>query len=105
MSKEKQIEEMARIIADVNATLRCSIEVCRLCEFFEVDGEMCKDCISAKALYEAGYRKQSEGEWILTQEKRLFGDKYYTCSNCQSINPTMIKFNYCFNCGATMKGD
>ena len=62
MSKEKQIEEMARIIADVNATLRCSAEVCRLCEFFKVDGELCKDCISAKALYNAGYRKQSEGE-------------------------------------------
>lgn len=29
-------------------------------------------------------------------------DKWLECSNCQSRNETMIKFNYCPNCGAKM---
>ncbi|MEE1046061.1 MAG: hypothetical protein U0M60_01415 [Clostridia bacterium] len=95
MSKEKQIEEMAEIMSH-----SCEGE-CFTNKDGLTDCAVCEACL----LYEAGYRKQSEGEWILTQEKRLFGDKYYTCSNCQSINPTMIKFNYCFNCGAKMKGE
>lgn len=28
--------------------------------------------------------------------------KWLECSNCQSRNGTMIKFNYCHNCGAKM---
>lgn len=85
MSKEKQIENMIEIVKPFVSGLACGDES-GSCELTDCD-------------------KQSEGKWILTQEKRLFGDKYYTCSNCQSINPTMIKFNYCFNCGAKMKGD
>ena len=42
------------------------------------------------------------GRWLDVQEKRLFGDHYFLCSNCKSRNGTMIPFNYCFNCGARM---
>ena len=106
MSKEnKQISELDELIKIVKPFVSgrpcdqesgaCELTNCRECNARDL----------ANKIQEADYRKQSEGEWILTQEKRLFGDKYYTCSNCQSINPTMIKFNYCFNCGAKMKGE
>ena len=101
MSREKQIEEQA-----VEEMARDMCDSCREAVTAEECQLNCCDGVRqhAEALYARGYRKQSEGEWILTQEKRLFGDKYYTCSNCQIINPTMIKFNYCFNCGARMSG-
>lgn len=44
------------------------------------------------------------GRWLAVQEKRLFGDHYFLCSNCKSRNGLMISFNYCPNCGARMDG-
>lgn len=43
------------------------------------------------------------GHWILKQEGKLFKKEFYSCSNCGSRSPILYKFNYCFNCGATMK--
>ena len=87
MSREKQIEEMAKVIEQ-----RCNRDCIPSCD----------ECI-AQTLYNAGYRKQREGEWIARKDKGLFGEEYYECSNCHSRNPT-IKYNYCKNCGAKMKG-
>lgn len=54
MSKEKQIEEMAE-------TMRHSCEKeCRRNKYGEFDCEYCE----AELLYNAGYRKQEDGEWI-----------------------------------------
>ena len=58
----------------------------------------------AEALYNAGYRKQSEGEW----EKRTFivfdSEKVgFRCSECNTTWDTQT--NYCPNCGAKMKGE
>jgi rubrerythrin len=74
------------------------------------DGK-CKECMwydsvaiaHAEALYNAGYRKQSEGEW----EKRTYiifdSEKIgYHCSECNTTWDTPT--NYCPNCGAKMKG-
>ena len=57
----------------------------------------------AEALYNAGYSKQSDGEW----EKRTFiifdSEKVgYNCSECNTTWDTETKF--CPNCGAKMKG-
>ena len=57
----------------------------------------------AEALYNAGYRRQSDGEW----EKRTFiifdSEKVgYNCSECNTTWDTETKF--CPNCGAKMKG-
>jgi rubrerythrin len=57
----------------------------------------------AKALYNKGYRKQSEGRW----EKRVFvifdSEKIgYRCSECNTTWDTETP--YCPNCGAKMKG-
>lgn len=56
----------------------------------------------ATALYNAGYRKQSEGEW------KVCGafDDFLKCSCCGYDYPwqTAIEHKFCPNCGAKMKG-
>lgn len=53
----------------------------------------------AEAVYNAGYRKQIEAEWITDEEG------YVTCSNCGEEH-TWDEFRpmYCDMCGARMKG-
>lgn len=65
MSREKQIEEMARIFAEGDGLRRCWDEVCETCKFFSVDENYCRDCFGATALHDAGYRKQ---EWISVKD-------------------------------------
>ena len=85
MSREKQIEEMAYIVAKKDVTCRASS--------------------IALALYNAGYRKQSEGEWQF-----LDGDLGYDEYGCSACGESVIfseeedKYAYCPNCGAKMKG-
>ena len=91
MSKEKQIEEMAEYISG-NAITH--------------DTQFKEDCRSiARDLYSAGYRKQSEGEWIKK-------DGFLVCSECDATKPiafstvlkiTYYKCDYCNRCGAKMR--
>ena len=94
LSREKQIEEMAKLIYGGRALSKSPSEV-------------------AKVLYHAGYRKQSEGEWILTSTfKSTFplpvADLYTACSVCRWKPPKYSadykEYNFCPNCGAKMKG-
>ena len=95
MSKE-QIEEMANDLAQ-----HCPDLVENCC------GAMsCVDCLT-RFFYNAGYRKQSEGEWV----KRGKGiSERVECSNCgggvryQIIDGKWAYENYCSHCGAKMKG-
>lgn len=57
-----------------------------------------RSLVAALDLYNAGYRKQSEGEWII---KGLANPK---CSACNSYNRCGDKSNFCPNCGAKMEG-
>ena len=59
MSKEKQIEEMARILATKPQHL-CWGTICDQCEFNKMGPDICADCITANRLYNAGYRKADE---------------------------------------------
>ena len=83
MSKEKQIEGI-----------------------IEAMGKSCASCFGygeAELIYNAGYRKQSEGEWIATGIFEL--DNIYSgwkCSVCGYIF-CWNKTNYCPNCGARMR--
>jgi ribosomal protein S27AE len=102
MDRDKQIEEMWNIIiTDCN-------EECVGCEFENDDW-----CFTHRAinnLYNAGYRKQSEGEWISDDKNNK------TCSICgkeplytaggTSFATTFyrVKSKFCPNCGAKMKG-
>lgn len=98
MSKEKQIEEMARFMCN------CYDEgYCRM------DGKLCDlECGSYKEseiFYEAGYRKQSEGEWIEQVKVSKEGKpllRHYKCNLCGVYLATQA--NFCPNCGANMKG-
>ena len=88
MSKEKQIEEMAK---DVTYSI-----------VWDSDGYATVDCLAtAQKLHLKGYRKQSEGEWIDADPN---GHLYrFTCSLC---GKTKLGRGtpYCPNCGAKMKG-
>jgi hypothetical protein len=76
MSKEKQIEEMASIIYRSGLSFKHQ----------------------AERLYDAGYRKQSEGEWKPIMAVCNRG----VCSKCNKIGA--VRWKYCPECGAEMKG-
>ena len=86
MSKEKQIDEMARIIQ-------------------ERDDEAMYASI-ADSLYNAGYRKQSEGKWVYEYTgdwlEGTDASLDYKCTLCdqRATDP----WNFCPHCGAKMKG-
>lgn len=104
MSKEKQIEEMAKVIEQ-----RCNRDCIPSCD----------ECI-AQTLYNAGYRKQSEGEWVVTDvDSGSFGEYEpfieFKCPKCESvygIESGQYDWQYgepipwvsCPLCGAKMKG-
>ena len=58
MSKEKQIEEMAKVIDEFTDPLSSR----------DIHKAECSEQF-AKTLYNAGYRKQSEGEWISVEDR------------------------------------
>ena len=94
--KEKQIEEMANIV------WRSPV-----CNHFV----SYTDCsFMAEAIYNEGYRKQSEGEWI--KKEKMYGkvSSEAVCSNCgrdvvyQVIDNKWAFENFCPHCGLKMKG-
>ena len=101
MSREKQIEEMAKVIASVPpiefpvGSRRQGRHIYALNKFAEV-------------LYKAGYRKQSEGEWIIGSyhyECSICGYLYETCDNACNYDPIeTFDLHFCPRCGAKMKG-
>lgn len=85
MNREKQIEEIAKIIImydSVNST--------------EEDIVRC-----ANHIYNKGYRKQLEGEWVKDEKSRTL----HRCSKCGygSYYNGVRLGNFCCNCGARMK--
>lgn len=76
MTEQKQIEEMAVELSKVN----CKKEGCGFCylEYGPLENS-CEEYLTykkmAEDLYNAGYRKQIEGEWIRHGYK-------WQCSNC-----------------------
>ena len=69
------------------------------------DGHTPSDAIERiGAINTAGYRKQSEGEWIVKDlnNPRYESKKAPHCSICGYMN--FIRYDYCPNCGAKMKG-
>ena len=85
---KEQIEEMAKIIHGY-----CKGN-CANCF-----PEACGDYLGAEALYNAGYRKQKDGEWVHDM------NNLYGCSNClcRSVMSPKKMLNFCPNCGAKME--
>jgi hypothetical protein len=79
MSKEKQIEEMGKIITKAYYNKHCWKIACQNCKYYELDADVCQNCLAAEAIYNAGYRKQNENvtdinvgsksEWISVEER------------------------------------
>lgn len=95
MSREKQIEEMEKVIEEA------------FLDDYNLGCDPCTNTVAEK-LYNAGYRKQSEGEWIGKTDYAGYG---YYCSNCNDAvftgeNAEWIAKShyYCPICGAKMKG-
>ena len=91
MSKEKQIEEMAKTsCAYCRSIHNCSLDTCE--SAYE----------EAEHLYNAGYRKQREGVWKFNK------DGSGTCSECHFTQKGVWDQDhhqhYCGVCGAKMKG-
>lgn len=62
--------------------------------------------VIAEELYNAGYRKQKEGEWIENPIDNYDGEPsglYYVCSVCHTENG-FEDTPFCPNCGAHMRG-
>ena len=96
MSKEKQIEEMANTINEMDEpNAHYYDETLQNHEAFA-------DCFTiARHLYDKGYRKRIVAEWK--------GNGYMNhCSICGNVvnfnNVSRWLYNFCPNCGAKMKG-
>lgn len=95
--EEKVIEEMAFDL--------CLIDRCKHLPQEECNNTTCAHC-EAEALYNAGYRKQKEGEWIENPIDNYDGEPsglYYVCSVCHTENG-FEDTPFCPNCGAHMRG-
>lgn len=96
---KEQVEEMAKVIDEYTEPLSArDIHKADFSEKF------------AEHLYNAGYRKQSEGEWIITNNRNL--EIIRECSHChaKTYYPIALRFNcrltrYCEDCGAKMTED
>lgn len=95
MSKEKQIEEIAKVIHESDMNYNTTFPI-SMGECLAKHGAVRTN--AGIALYNAGYRKQSEGEWIFETNHYFddYGDlKVYAtakCSECEKpypFNPTV----------------
>ena len=95
--KEKQIEEMAK-----HCPCYFGGECCFDGELPEKCDRFCQYGTYAEILYNAGYRKQREGEWIVTNSDGVW---HYDCPFCDDGYAQKEKLpaaNYCENCGARL---
>lgn len=58
----------------------------------------------AEALYNAGYRKQKEGEWKYDEDCDCFVCSVCVNSALNNYRGLSVNSNFCPNCGAKMKG-
>ena len=107
MSKEKQIEEMAVDLYQ--------IDFCKHLEQEECNATTCDHC-TAEALYNAGYRKQSEGENV----SQMHPSDEFICEKCGLIIRECCRYEideddgdeicyefpyrFCPRCGMKVKG-
>lgn len=84
-----QIAEMAK-----TACASCDYDNNGSCDLLVTPGQCSRALCIAEAFYNAGYRKQVEGEWISHEG-------YEECGECHA--KAMFQHNFCPNRGAKMK--
>lgn len=89
---KEQIKEIARVLCEKYDT-----EHCKVCDHHG----RCMVRLESEWIYEAGYRKQSEGEWLHTGMVEEEYAPLYRCSVCSGLS---YKASYCPHCGARIKG-
>lgn len=89
MDEKKQIEEMAKDICSKYTICTCN----------DRNGRCSTPRQHARIMYELGYRKQREAEWIY--QEYSMGHYVGKCNLCE-CEADMTR--YCPNCGARMKG-
>lgn len=103
---EKQaIEEMAECMINIQHDFNeyCA-KPCRECEMGGIVN--CENHYKAERLYNAGYRKQSEGEWMVYGN---VNNRRAMCTNCRkefAVQKGMLQLQHfprCPLCGARMR--
>lgn len=89
MDREKQINEITKVIARHSMAFRNPNVA------FMTTARK-----TADSIYNADYRKQSEGEW----KQAYNSSPLYFCTHCNHLYNNK-SFKYCPNCGAKMEGD
>ena len=105
----QQIEELRKDICNIPSA--CNVEKFDDCEAKDGSCYICRTM--ARDLYNMGYRKQSEGKWIVIPDEYEICATQFVCSNCKesfcSSELTDEQFfemmKFCPGCGANMKGD
>lgn len=108
MDENKQIEEIAKDLCPLYEKYKS----CKTCDaVLGVGEEPCVYKCMAELITTKGYRKQSEGEWLVSKTEQAWNNAEYpierNCSVCgmrRNIE-TQYAWNYCPNCGAKMKGE
>ena len=109
MNKEKEIKEMAKNLSEVQ-NFGLVVTESQMDSRMSYSREI-KNNEVAEALYNAGYRKQSEGEWIAYPDEHEICATEFVCSNCKESFCTsemtdwqfIETMKFCPNCGAKMK--
>lgn len=122
MNKEQSIEEMARDLEQTYAEVDyCEAWHCGGCKYEQYGkGYICHSIQQAEKMFVKGYRKQSVGEWVVTDaDSGSFGEYApfieFKCPKCgvvYGIESGQYGWEYgepipwvaCPLCGAKMKG-
>ena len=100
MNKDKQIDEMRNYIGECEQECRayCKERKCIECHLFYTRMD-CRNQYIAEKLYNAGYRKENQGEWVSVDDRMPeISGKYIVCTKNDKVYQTKF-YSYTENKG------